>query len=283
VKRPEPKAYLKGEAFSIDETNFPKHSTSYPPSSTAANEALSTTDDNVSYYILNQEKNVLYIPNFLNDTSTQEIKTFCIDGGRFTRSRIGGYGDGSSTKVEKHDLRTSESCALVPAADYLKNPRWHRMLEQDPLTPQVAKIAREVDLSWDIGVRASGLLGIDANLVEALQVVRYTTPDAEYKLHHDHGGYYGKQTEHRSWTMLIFLNDVVDTGGHTAFPKLDLEVVPREGDALVWSNTIDSQVDRDMVHMGKPPSQEGVEKYAVNVWFGEDLFKNRVNEGSKWE
>eukprot|EP00957_Ditylum_brightwellii_P176589 13449634-Ditylum_brightwellii.AAC.1 len=74
------------------------------------------------------------------------------------------------------------------------------MLEQDPLTPQVAKIAREVDLSWDIGVRASGLLGIDANLVEALQVVRYTTPDAEYKIHHDHGGYYGKQTEHRSWT-----------------------------------------------------------------------------------
>jgi prolyl 4-hydroxylase len=82
--------------------------------------------------------------------------------------------------------------------------------------------------------------------------------------------------------MLIFLNDVIDAGGHTAFPKLRLEVVPRNGDALVWSNTIDSQVDVDMVHMGKPPSKSGVEKYAVNVWFGQDDFGNRVNEGQQW-
>ena len=45
---------------------------------------------------------------------------------------------------------------------------------------------------------------------------------------------------------------------------------PRKGDALVWSNTIDSEVDADMVHMGKPPSKAGIEKYAVNVWFGEE-------------
>jgi hypothetical protein len=82
--------------------------------------------------------------------------------------------------------------------------------------------------------------------------------------------------------MLVFLNDVTDAGGHTAFPKLDLEVVPRRGDALVWSNTIDSQVDADMVHMGKPPSKEGIDKYAVNVWFGEESFESRVNEGQQW-
>jgi hypothetical protein len=62
------------------------------------------------------------------------------------------------------------------------------MIEQDPLPPQVAKIAREVSVSWDIAERASKLINVDAKLVEALQVVRYTTPDAEYKLHHDHGG-----------------------------------------------------------------------------------------------
>lgn len=95
-------------------------------------------------------------------------------------------------------------------------------------------------------------------------------------------GYYGRTSEHRSWTMLVFLSDVTDAGGHTAFPKLDLEVVPRRGDALVWSNTIDSQVDADMVHMGKPPSKEGIDKYAVNVWFGEESFGSRVNEGQQW-
>ena len=94
--------------------------------------------------------------------------------------------------------------------------------------------------------------------------------------------------------MLIFLNDLgsVEAGGHTSFPKLNLDVVPRAGDALIWSNVIRSvdsastssssaEVDPDMVHAGKPPSIDGIEKYAVNVWFGEDLSINRMNEG-RW-
>jgi len=156
------------------------------------------------------------------------------------------------------------------------------MIKQDPMPPQIAKIAREVDLSWDIADRASKLLNVDPHLVEALQLVRYTSPDAQYRLHHDHGGFYGKQTEHRPWTMLVFLNDVSD-GGQTAFPKLGLEVVPRGGDALIWSNTNnEGEADPDMVHMGKPPSKEGVEKYAVNVWFGGESFSTRSKEWGQW-
>jgi hypothetical protein len=34
--------------------------------------------------------------------------------------------------------------------------------------------------------------------------------------------------------------------------------------------------------MGKPPSKEGIDKYAVNVWFGEESFGSRVNEGQQW-
>ena len=101
--------------------------------------------------------------------------------------------------------------------------------------------------------------------------------------------------------MLIFLNDLdgigggVDAGGHTSFPKLNLDVIPRGGDAVIWSNVIrrtelmtkddddnnKNAVDPDMVHAGKPPSISGVEKYAVNVWFGEDSSINRMSEG-KW-
>jgi prolyl 4-hydroxylase len=156
------------------------------------------------------------------------------------------------------------------------------MLTQEPIQPQVAQIAREVDLSWDIAVRAATLLNVNPNKVEALQLVRYTSPLAQYSLHHDHGGFYGKRTEHRPWTMLIFLNDV-SAGGMTAFPKLGLEVIPRGGDALVWSNTkADGEVDPDMVHMGIPPNVEGVEKYAVNVWFGGESFATRSKEWGKW-
>ena len=156
------------------------------------------------------------------------------------------------------------------------------MIQQDPIDPQVAPIVREVDVSMDIAERASALLGVDPGTVEALQLVRYTTPDAQYQLHHDHGRFYNKETEHRPWTMLIFLNDVAD-GGHTSFPKLGIDVVPRGGDALVWSNIHHEsrQVDPDMVHMGKPPSREGVEKYAVNVWFGDTSFAERTRSGER--
>mmetsp|Transcript_6313 Transcript_6313/g.9715 ORF Transcript_6313/g.9715 Transcript_6313/m.9715 type:complete len:308 (+) Transcript_6313:33-956(+) len=277
--KPEPKVILKGEELTVNENQFSKHYSTYPPSLQKKSNGVHL---DLEYYVLNKEKNILYVPNFSNASIAEEIKTFCVEGQRFTESRIRGSGDASG--VEKNDLRTSESCPLVPAASYLSNPRWQAMTEQEPMQPQVAKIAREVDVSWFIATRASDLLQVDANTVEALQVVRYTTPNAEYKLHHDHGGYYGKHSEHRSWTMLIFLNDVVDAGGHTAFPKLDLEVVPRGGDALVWSNLVQdgTEVDEDMVHMGQPPSKSGVEKYAVNVWFGVDSFGNRVKEGQEW-
>jgi prolyl 4-hydroxylase len=171
---------------------------------------------------------------------------------------------------------------MVPAVAYLSSPRYQAFIKEEPMQPSVAKMAREVDVSWDIALRASKIIGVSASTVEALQLVRYTSPDAEYKLHHDHGGYYGKATEHRPWTILIFLNDVSD-GGHTAFPKLGLEVIPRGGDALIWSNSKGSEVDPDMVHMGKPPSKEGVEKYAVNVWFGEESFGNRMAGGESGE
>lgn len=156
------------------------------------------------------------------------------------------------------------------------------MIKQKPIQPHIAKIAREIDLSWDIAVRASTLINVDPNRVEALQLVRYTSPRSEYRLHHDHGGFYGKRTEHRPWTMLIFLNDVSD-GGTTAFPELGLEIIPRGGDAVVWSNTNeDGEVDPDMVHLGKPPGVEGIEKYAVNVWFGGESFSTRSKEWGQW-
>lgn len=156
------------------------------------------------------------------------------------------------------------------------------MIREDPLPPSIAKISREVDVSWDIAIKASRLIQVNPETVESLQLVRYTNPTAEYKLHHDHGGFYGKDTEHRTWTMLIFLNDVA-AGGNTIFPIIDLEVTLRAGDAIVWRNiNDDGSVDPDMVHMGRPPSIEGVEKYAVNVWFGGESLAQRRREYRQW-
>jgi prolyl 4-hydroxylase len=172
---------------------------------------------------------------------------------------------------------------MVPTVVYRNSPKVQALFAEDPMPPHVAKIAREVDLSWDVAVRASRLLGVPADTVEPLQLVRYLSPDAEYKLHHDHGGFYGTTTENRPWTMLVFLNSV-EEGGHTAFPKLDLEIVPRFGDALIWSNVKKNNqddgggwiVDEDMMHAGKPPAKG--QKYAMNIWFGFESAQQRVGE-----
>jgi hypothetical protein len=37
-----------------------------------------------------------------------------------------------------------------------------------------------------------------------------------------------------------------------------------------------------MVHMGKPPTMQGVEKYAVNVWFGDQSLSRRRKELNEW-
>lgn len=260
----------------IDESRFSKHHGVFPPQEINADE-----EDGPYYFVLNASKSVLYVTSFLNRSIADEIKNFCISGQRFARSTIRGS-MGAEDMVQEHELRTSESCTMVPTVIYRQSPKVQAMFSVNPLPLQVARVAREVEITWDVAVRASKLLGVDPETVEPLQLVRYTSPNAEYKLHHDHGGFYGKETEQRIWTMLIFLSDVLE-GGHTAFPKLNMEVVPRFGDALVWSNVKQGDddpliVDEDMVHAGLPPA-DGSNKYALNVWFGYESSQYRMLEG----
>jgi hypothetical protein len=275
-----PRALLREEVVTIDNAHFPMHHGTYPPKGKTENEK-----NDQPYFVLNAEKSVLYVPSFMNHTAIEELKEFCVSGQRFARSPIRGINsvqDSTSSSVQEHHVRTSESCTMVPTVVYRNSPKVQAMFAEDPMPSHVAKVAREVDLSWDIAVRASQLLGVIPETVEPLQMVRYVSPNAEYKLHHDHGGFYGKETEHRLWTMLVFMSDVPE-GGHTAFPKLKLEIVPRMGDAIVWSNVKKGDdgslmVDEDMVHAGRPPT-DGSHKYAMNVWFGNKSSEARMQEG----
>lgn len=104
--RPEAKAFVKGELVVVDESRFEQHFVSYPP-----NHKIKHKIGDLSYYILNKEKNFLYVPDFLNETVAEEIKTFCIEGNRFTQSPIRGSGDGTS--VEKNDLRTRYGIDMI--------------------------------------------------------------------------------------------------------------------------------------------------------------------------
>lgn len=191
-----PQVIMGGKRVAIEKesTRFPKHYGSFPPRRNEANNRGDNGSE-LEYFVLNSDKPFLYVKNFLNHSIANDLKALCVEGGRFVRSSIRGTssvdGDGqhhqdpTKTSVQKHDIRTSESCNMVPAAIYRNSIQAQALFAQDPMPPNVAKIKREVDISWFVAQRASQLLGVDPSTVEPLQLVRYMSPDAEYKLHHD--------------------------------------------------------------------------------------------------
>merc|ERR1712232_375152 len=80
-----PRALVNGQFVTVDESRFSKHYKSFPPSEEI--DTKSNGDDiMLHYFVLNKEKPVLYVPNFLNHSVAEELKEFCISGGRFVRS-----------------------------------------------------------------------------------------------------------------------------------------------------------------------------------------------------
>ena len=126
--------------------------------------------------------------------------------------------------------------------------------------------------------------------MEPLQLVRYL-PGEFYKEHHDHGGYYGVQTEQRPWTLLVFLSSVpsnngFEGGGYTLFKELGerddggIAIVPRMGDAVLWRNVDEDtgEVLQKAVHEAIPPKDGGaVVKYAMNVWITDKKIKENMD------
>lgn len=112
--------------------------------------------------------------------------------------------------------------------------------------------------------RAAALCGVPLSHLEAPQVVRYR-PGERYQPHMDSEG-----AHHRHWTLLLYLNDP-GGGGATAFPLLDLKVLPAPRTAVFWENLRTEAGHPDpvrnyfTVHDGQAPT--GSEpKFAVNLW-----------------
>ena len=103
------------------------------------------------------------------------------------------------------------------------------------------------DLDWRdpvvgaVDAKIAGLLGLPLSASEPLQGQRYA-PGQEFKPHTDTfepGGYdyfvHTADTGQRTWTAMIYLNDV-EEGGATWFPQAGLKVAPRRGLLLAWNN-----------------------------------------------
>jgi len=147
---------------------------------------------------------------------------------------------------EDYGFRTSESC------------------DMDRYSPDVQPIDTSI----------ASLLGIDPLKGETMQGQRYA-PGQHFRAHHDFfhetQSYWAEMKKtggQRTWTAMIYLNDV-EEGGATWFPQAGLKVGPRRGLMLAWNNmNPDGSPNTLTLHEGMPVVK-GV-KYIITKWFREN-------------
>jgi prolyl 4-hydroxylase len=148
-------------------------------------------------------------------------------------------------------FRTSESCDLE---------RW---------SPEVRPVDESIAL----------LLGIDPDHGETIQGQRYA-PGQQFRTHHDYfheGESYWetmkKSGGQRTWTAMIYLNDV-EEGGATWFPQAGLRIAPKRGLLLAWNNMKpDGSPNERTIHEGT--AVVAGTKYIVTKWFREQSWIKR--------
>ena len=143
------------------------------------------------------------------------------------------------------EFRTSHSCNVDPENETVKRV-------EDKLT---------------------ALMGIDPIHGETFQGQRYQVGQ-QFKPHFDffHAteGYYAemmRQGGQRTWTAMVFLNDV-EGGGETNFTHVAAKVTPRRGNLLCWNNMDGiGQPNTYAMHQGCPVTAGT--KYIITKWYRE--------------
>ncbi len=184
-----------------------------------------------------------------------------------------------SAKIElfalRHFLTPLECTALIERIDARRRPstiadpngddyfRTSETCDLDHTDPLVA--ALDCKLAW-----LSGIPGIHG---EPLQGQRYDVGQ-EFKPHTDYfepgGGDYEQYcavSGQRSWTFMVYLNQVA-SGGGTRFPEIDRTFQPERGTLLIWNNRLpDGTCNPATLHHGMPV-RRGV-KYVITRWYRE--------------
>uniref|UniRef100_A0A6C0LXX5 Fe2OG dioxygenase domain-containing protein n=1 Tax=viral metagenome TaxID=1070528 RepID=A0A6C0LXX5_9ZZZZ len=121
--------------------------------------------------------------------------------------------------------------------------------------------------------RISKMLGINSSYSEPIQG-QYYEVGQQFKQHCDfisenekHKDNISKVNGNRSWTFMIYLNDV-EEGGETHLINLNYKCKPKMGKALIWNN-LDKfgKGNYNTLHAGLPPTKG--EKYIITKWFRE--------------
>jgi len=140
------------------------------------------------------------------------------------------------------------------------------------------------DLVKETDRRICAIMGLDPVYSETLQGQHYEVGQ-EFKAHTDFfeqnelsefGGAQGQ----RSYTFMIYLNDVTE-GGETSFPHIKQTIAPKRGMAVIWNSlNPDGTCNPNSLHRGLPVKKGA--KTIITKWFrtkeGLPVFSREANE-----
>jgi len=194
--------------------------------------------------ILSESPKIIYIQNFLPEDEL--IKHFISLGNKFKKPSTIDTKDNPAAVIA--NVRTSESAHVGKSTD------------------KIIKILED---------RACEYVNLPTSHLEPMQVVVYEKGQ-KYNPHYDF--FANDSTEinkgNRSKTVLVYLNDLPEnSGGCTIFPKINLKITPKKGDAIYFENMNDNGVDYNTLHAGEEILGDYT-KYAINIWFREKPIYN---------
>lgn len=140
-------------------------------------------------------------------------------------------------------------------------------------TSETCDLADSDAVVAEVNSRICALLHLDPAFGEPLQGQRYA-PGQEFKPHSDTfepGGHdyfvHCAESGNRSWTVMIYLNDV-EAGGATRFKAIGKAIQAERGKLLAWNNLLpDGRPNPATLHQGMKV-RRGT-KYILTKWFRE--------------
>lgn len=186
------------------------------------------------YRVETEKADLFAVGDFLTPTECQQLCLMVDASARPSSLHELGYDSG---------FRTSYSGDLDPRDDFVKT----------------------------ISKRIDRLLGVKGVVGEAIQGQRYE-PGQQFKPHNDwfytSESYWEgekKRGGQRSWTTMVFLNDV-EEGGDTHFTDIGIKIEPKTGVLLAWNNALpDGRPNEATIHAGTPVVKGT--KYIITKWY----------------
>jgi prolyl 4-hydroxylase len=192
--------------------------------------------------------------------------------------RIQRLGNGRAEIFAAPDFLTPAGCAalcdLIEAQNRpstIANPNGDTGFR----TSQTCDMRADIPVVNDTQNGICGLLGLPRTHAEPLQGQRYA-PGQTFKRHSDYfdpnsEGFelYCRKPGHgqRTWTAMAYL-DEPETGGHTVFSDLGIDMTPKAGLLLMWNNLMPDGTPNPATMHEATPVGAGI-KRIITQWFRE--------------